>query len=61
MPSPHSSRGSDTAFLYLDDTDPSLVYSDNQWFDNVAQTAFNHTLSSSFSVGASVLVQFDGE
>lgn len=48
-------------FLYFDDTNPDLIYSANQWFDNAGiEGAFNNTLSSTTSVGATVKVQFVG-
>lgn len=51
---------SNNPFLYFDDTNPGLKYSNNQWFDNSIDGAFNDSLSSTTSVGATVQFTFEG-
>ena len=51
---------SDSPFLFFDDTNPNLEYSNNQWFDNTIEGAFNNSLSSTRSVGATVQFTFEG-
>ena len=53
------SSGND-AYLIVDDTNPGLIYSNNDWFDNVVADAFNQTLSSTTTNGATVQLQFEG-
>ena len=51
---------SNNPFLYFDDTNPDLTYSDNQWFDNTINGAFNNSLSSTTDEGATVQFKFEG-
>ncbi|KAI8990568.1 hypothetical protein BD414DRAFT_438295 [Trametes punicea] len=47
-------------FRKFDDTDPGLVFSPGDWFDNTGIAgAFNNTLSSTIKEGATVHIQFE--